>query len=88
MCVILTHMVTATVREAQHNLPRILRAVARGEVVTITRRNRVVARLVPAAGPPQHGIPDFVARARALWGTEPTGRPTSQFVIDGRAERG
>jgi prevent-host-death family protein len=80
-------MRTATIREAQHNLPRILRAVARGEVVEITRRNRVVARLVPATQPPKDGLPDFVARARAIWGRGPAGPSTSALVIEGRAER-
>ena len=87
MCVIMTHMKTATVREAQHHLQKILRAVAQGEVVEITRRNRIVARLVPATQVPRNGLPDFVARARALWGKGPAGMPTSDLVVDGRAER-
>src|SRR5262249_60358588 len=78
---------TATIREAQHNLPRILRSVSRGEVVEITRRNRVVARLVPAAPRPVGGLPDFVARARAIWGRRPAGKATSEIVIESRAER-
>ena len=80
-------MRTATVRETQHNLPKILRVVARGEVVEITRRNRVVARLVPATRRAKGELPDFVARARAIWGKHPTGRTTSAIVIEGRAER-
>ena len=86
VCVIMTHMRTATVREAQHNLPKILRSVSRGEVVEITRRNRVVARLVPAAPQPAGGLPDFVARARAIWGRSRR-NPTSEIVIEARAER-
>ena len=87
MCVIMTHMGTASVREAQHNLPKILRAVSRGEVVEITRRNRVVARLVPAAPRPVGQFPDFVARARAIWGRDAGGKPTSEIVIEARSER-
>lgn len=87
MCVILTHMRTATIREAQHNLPKILRSVSRGEVVEITRRNRVVARLVPAASRSLCKFPDFVARARTIWGRRPQGLPTSEVVIEARAER-
>lgn len=82
----MTHMRTATIREAQHNLPKILRSVSRGEVVEITRRNRVVARLVPASPHPAAGLPDFVARARAIWGTGPAGKATSEIVIEARAE--
>lgn len=83
----LTHMRTATIREAEHNLPKILRAVARGEVVEITRRNRVVAHLVPATRRPERGLPDFISRARAIWGQGPRGRATSEIVIGSRAER-
>jgi prevent-host-death family protein len=83
----MTHMRTATVRETQHNLPRILRAVSRGEVIEITRRNRVVARIVPAAPRPAGGLPDFVARARAIWGPRVKGKATSEIVIEARTER-
>jgi len=83
----MTHMKTATIREAQHNLQKILRLVAQGEIVAITRRNQIVARLIPATQAPVNGLPDFVARARALWGKHPAGKPTSDLVIDGRAER-
>lgn len=87
MCVILTHMRRATVREAQHNLPKILRAVNAGEEIEITRRNQVVARLIPAAARPARGLPDFVARARAIWGTGSARKPTSALVLESRAER-
>jgi antitoxin (DNA-binding transcriptional repressor) of toxin-antitoxin stability system len=82
----MTHMRSATVREVQHNLPRILRAVGRGEVVESTRRREVVARVVPAAPPMRGGLPDFVSRARAIWG-EHAGTPTSEIVIEARADR-
>jgi prevent-host-death family protein len=77
----------ATVRETQHNLPKILRAVDAGEIVEITRRNRVVARLVPAAPRPAHGLPDFVARAREIWGGRSARKPISELVLETRNER-
>jgi prevent-host-death family protein len=83
----MTHMRKTTVREAQHNLPRILRWVSSGEMVEITRRNRVVARLVPAAPRPERGLPDFVARARAIWGDSPRGKATSEIVLEARTDR-
>ena len=86
--VILTHMRTASIREAQRDLQKILRLVERGEVVEITRRNRVVARLVPAAPRAVDRFPDFVSRAREVWGRRPRGKPTSSVVVDARAERG
>ena len=65
-------MKTATVREVQHDLKRVLAWVEAGEVSEVTRRSRVVARLVPAeAAAPES--PDFVGRARAIWGDRPKG---------------
>jgi prevent-host-death family protein len=40
-------MKTVTIREAQHNLSKILLAVEAGETVQITRRRMPLARLVP-----------------------------------------
>lgn len=39
---------TTTVRDLRNNYAQLLRRVAAGQEVTITRRGRVVARLVPA----------------------------------------
>jgi prevent-host-death family protein len=43
-------MSTVGAYEAKTQLPRLLAEVAKGEVVTITRHGRPVARLVPASG--------------------------------------
>ena len=42
-------MSTVGAYEAKTHLPRLLAEVAKGEVVTITRHGKAVARLVPAA---------------------------------------
>jgi prevent-host-death family protein len=39
---------TTTVRDLRNNYAQLLRRVAAGQEVTITRRGRIVARLVPA----------------------------------------
>lgn len=44
-------MATIGAHEARTHLPQLLDRVARGESLTITRRGRPVARLVPVAGP-------------------------------------
>ncbi len=70
MCVIMFNMKTATVREVQHHLNKVLAWVENGEEVQITRRSKTVARLVPSG--PAHAapapLPDFAARTRAIWG--------------------
>jgi antitoxin (DNA-binding transcriptional repressor) of toxin-antitoxin stability system len=79
-------MKRASVREVQHDLKRVLGWVARGEEVLVHRRTKVVARLVPPA-PDAPSSPDFVARARKVWGDRPRGTPLSKVVSDARGDR-
>ncbi len=44
-------MKTATVREAQHHLSKLLAEVEKGEEIRITRRGREVCKLVPIGEP-------------------------------------
>ena len=47
----------------------------------MTEQNKVVARVVPAMPVPQ---PDFLARAKAVWGEQPPGKPLSEVVAEAR----
>jgi antitoxin (DNA-binding transcriptional repressor) of toxin-antitoxin stability system len=86
MCVMMLHMKTATVRQVQHNLAEVLSWVEDGEEVQVLRRSKVVARLVPP-DPRPVATPDFVGRARAVWGDAPPGDLLSKVVSDARGER-
>ena len=56
-------------RELQQNLKKVIDRVERGETVELTRRRRVVARLVPAReARPVPPWPDLEARARSVFG--------------------
>jgi antitoxin (DNA-binding transcriptional repressor) of toxin-antitoxin stability system len=79
-------MKTATIRKVQHNLTEVLSWVERGEEVRVLRRKRVVARLMPPQPEPPHG-PDFLARAKAIWGATPRGSRLSEIVSESRGER-
>lgn len=61
---IMCHMKTATVRQVRHDFGSVLKLVQRGEEVTITLRNKPVARLSPpaASSPRTPKMPDFAAR--------------------------
>jgi prevent-host-death family protein len=81
-------MKRATVREVQHHLSKVLDWVEKGEEVQITRRNKPIAKIVPAEaykGPV--ALPAFAARARQIWGVKPAGKNLSQTVLDDRKER-
>lgn len=59
------------IRELKNGTSRLIDRVEAGEVLTVTRRGRPVARVVPAGMPP--GIAQLVAEGRVRW----TGRPPS-----------
>lgn len=63
-------MKTATVRDLRNRFPRLAAWVADGESVDITRRGRVVARLVPPvpARKPKLVKPDIMAQLKETWG--------------------
>lgn len=88
MCVIMLNMKTATIRDVQHHLNKVLAWVENGEEVQVTRRNKPVAKIVPAGIVAARGkLPDFAARAHDIWGNKPRGKTLSQAVRDNRAER-
>jgi prevent-host-death family protein len=85
-------METATIREVQHNLAAYVRRVEHGQPIDIRRRNRVVARLVPAtaadspACDPQWG--GVRERLHRMWGGKPApGKSISDILYESRGER-
>ncbi|MCI0626857.1 MAG: hypothetical protein L0387_35290, partial [Acidobacteria bacterium] len=74
-------MKTASVQQVPQQWPDILRWVAAGEEVQVTQQDRVVARVVPAK---PVATPDFLARAKAVWGEKPAGKPLSAIVLEAR----
>ncbi len=48
MCYTLSHMKTTTVRELRNNYAQVMKWVGKGEEVEVTRRGKVVAKVVPA----------------------------------------
>ncbi len=73
--------------ETQHNLSRVLREVESGHEVAITRRKKVVARLVPPSAKGKVRFPDFAARAREIWGSPWKGAGTDELLDESRGER-
>ena len=63
-------MKTATIRQVLRNFGAVLDSVSEGEEVTVLNRTRPVARICPprAQAPSQFRMPDFAARAKAIFG--------------------
>ncbi len=71
-------MKTASVQQLPQKWPQILEWVAAGEEVEVTEQEKVIARVVPATQP------DFLARAKKIWGEQPAGKPLSELVAEAR----
>jgi len=78
-------MKIASAQQVPQQWPEILRWVAAGEEVQVTQHDLVVARVVPAM---PAATPDFLARAKAVWGETPTGKALSAVVSDARGGDG
>lgn len=73
--------------EAQHNLSRVLREVEAGYEVGITRRKKLVARLLPPEEPTKIQFPDFAKRALEIWGGKTQGTSTDDLLNETRGDR-
>ncbi len=62
------HMKQASVRDLRYEFKKIERLLHQGEEIQITKRRKVIARLVPENTQPRPQLPDFLARVRAIYG--------------------
>lgn len=74
-------MKTASVQQVPQQWPQILRWVAAGEEVQVTEEDQVIAKFVPAKAAT---APDFLERAKAVWGEAPAGKSLSALISEGR----
>jgi prevent-host-death family protein len=74
-------MTSVGVYEAKTHLPRLLEQVERGEVITITKHGRVVARLVPA-NPRSATADETIAALRSARVGVRRGRDSVRKMID------
>ena len=73
--------------ETQHNLAQVLREVEAGYEVGITRRRKLVARILPVDGSQQPAFPDFAARAEEVWGKTLAITTSDQLLNESRGDR-
>jgi prevent-host-death family protein len=81
-------MKTASVREVQHNLAAVLEMVSRGQEIAVTKRGRVIARIVPARDRRQRvEWPDSAGRMKRLGRDAGRGTAPSAIITETRGER-
>ena len=61
-------MSKASVRDLRYEFKKIERLLRQGEEIQITKRRRVIARLVPEKEEVTRELPDFRARIRKIYG--------------------
>jgi antitoxin (DNA-binding transcriptional repressor) of toxin-antitoxin stability system len=64
------HMTKASIRDLRYDFKKVERLLNRGEEIQITRRRRVIARLIPEAQKPAAEMPNFLERLRANYGDQ------------------
>jgi len=62
------HMKKASVRDLRYDFKKIERMLHKGEEIEITKRQRVIARLVPERSSHTPQMPDFLGRLQAIYG--------------------
>jgi prevent-host-death family protein len=74
-------MKTATVADLRNRFPRVFRWIEEGESVEVTKRGRIVARLVPvrAKRPKKFKVPDFLDAQRKVFGAP---EPVDSSIVD------
>lgn len=63
----MNHMKRASVRDLRYSFPKIERLLRQGQEIEITKRRRVIARLLPE-NPPSSKMPDFLKDLREIYG--------------------
>ncbi|MGD9126626.1 MAG: type II toxin-antitoxin system prevent-host-death family antitoxin [Planctomycetia bacterium] len=76
-------MHTVTSREARAILSDLLNEVEHGSIISITRRGKEVARLVPPETVQNTSFPDLTEFRDSI---QVKGKPTSQVVMEARDE--
>ncbi len=62
------HMKKATVRDLRYRFSAVEDLLRDGEEIHITKRKRVIARLLPPGPAPPKAFPNFLARQKKLFG--------------------
>jgi antitoxin (DNA-binding transcriptional repressor) of toxin-antitoxin stability system len=80
------HMKTVSVRDLRYRFPQVEARLREGEAIAITKRRRIIARLVPERSAVRQ-MPDFGARLKAIYGSRVAKVSGAELVSLQRGER-
>jgi antitoxin (DNA-binding transcriptional repressor) of toxin-antitoxin stability system len=79
------HMKRATLRDLRYKFAAVENLLQAGEEIEITRRNRVIARLLPPAQTSRAKRPDFLERLRLIYGNKRLETSGAELLSEERA---
>jgi antitoxin (DNA-binding transcriptional repressor) of toxin-antitoxin stability system len=79
------HMNKASIRDLRYDFKKIERLLHQGEEVQITKRRRVIARLVPEGMESSAAVPDFLSRLRKIYGEKMLTKTGAQVLDEDRS---
>ncbi|PYU10121.1 MAG: hypothetical protein DMG37_21350 [Acidobacteria bacterium] len=81
------HMKKATVRDLRYRFSVVEDLLREGEEIHITKRKRVIARLLPPEPPAPTASPDFLARLKKIFGKKRMKVSGAEIIAVDREER-
>lgn len=80
-------MKTASIREVQHNLAKILLWIGAGDSVTITKRSKPIAEIKPLSKKQKIERPDFQKQLRDTFARPIRGISNAELISEMREDR-
>ena len=74
-------------RDLRYHFPDVENLLQEGEEIQITKRRRVIARLVPERPPAAGNLPDFAARLEKIYGKKKLTVSGAKLIRNERDER-
>ncbi len=62
------HMNSVSVRDLRYDFKKVEQLLSQGEEIQVTKRRRVIARLIPEKPAERPPMPDFLGRLNAIYG--------------------
>ena len=78
------HMVKASVRDLRYQFSKIERLLRQRQEVQITKRRKVIARLIPEKPQTAAPVPDFMRRLRKIYGNKAMATTGAELVAEDR----
>jgi len=81
------HMKKASVRDLRYRFSVVENLLREGEEIYITKRKRVIARLLPPKPPSSVRLPDFLARMKKIFGKKRLKVSGAELIARDREDR-